>query len=74
MKKTLNSNFNYGESFRGMQLAAVNHSKKFSGLAIGAVNYTEILNGLQIGVLNFNWRGEPLKFFPVFNFSFYIFL
>jgi hypothetical protein len=62
--------YNYGESFRGMQLAAVNHSKKFSGLAIGAVNYTEVLNGLQIGVLNFNWRGEPLKFFPVFNFSF----
>jgi len=62
--------YNYGESFRGMQVAAVNHTKKFSGLAIGAVNYTDVLNGLQIGVLNFNWRGEPLKFFPVFNFSF----
>jgi hypothetical protein len=62
--------YNYGESFRGMQLAAVNHTKKFSGLAIGAVNYTDVLNGLQIGVLNFNWRGEPLKFFPVLNFSF----
>lgn len=62
---------NTAKKMVGWQIGIINHSDDINGLQVGLLyNTAEVMKGLQIGLFNMNWKGKPLTFLPIINFSF----
>lgn len=57
------------DTAKGVQIGLYNYAKKVKGIQLGLINVADNLCGLQLGVVNVNKKGDPLKVFPIFNFS-----